>query len=542
MSKDPIFSIQSISNLVLTLDVSINGGRTGIEPVFLGVSTLPDLFQPISLRAASSPDSVASSYSVSRSQPLTSSPEPILISVAADRHSEPIVLNSATLAQSTTGSTLASPVTSTQLEPLNPGQIGQQVESLNRVLPIVPSPTPPTLPTPPPPAPLAQVTFTTLTFTDRDAITGFGKEGTTGTFQVRLNQAPTTDVTLSFTPGNFLVVDGDNDLRNGTQASLTFTAQNWNQLRTVWFMAEVDGVSADRATGNTIAYTLTGGATSTGTYDLGVIKNTYAPDLSRFNIDLDFRNDTTGFWTAERRTIAARAATDWANRIGNEWTGLQLNTAFSKIGNDGNYTASTYATKRYVDDLVVFVNTVNTGGLAGGFGSPEYSIGGWYGSTELMPRVGQIAIDPAVGDHYLYNAVSHEIGHTLGLVGLNWAGYLQQDLTSPQTAVFKGPYATAANGGRYIPLQSQDGPSSVTGSYDYWHPSRTIPSIMSYGWLYSVSAPTAIDYAMLADSGYRVYGVNAAYPVAVTPPTATPTTPSTTVITELPIRPTLVVA
>jgi hypothetical protein len=32
---------------------------------------------------------------------------------------------------------------------------------------------------------------------------------------------------------------------------------------------------------------------------------------------------------------------------------------------------------------------------------------------------------------------------------------------------------------------------------------------MSYGWLYRLYAPTQVDYALLADSGYRVNGVNA---------------------------------
>ncbi|MDX2232602.1 MAG: hypothetical protein NW220_23430 [Leptolyngbyaceae cyanobacterium bins.349] len=412
-----------------------------------------------------------------------------------------------------------------------------------------------------------------------------GNEGATGSVQVRLglSQAPTTPLTLSFNPGNFLVVDADNNLQNGTQTTLTFTAQDWNQPRTIWFIAEVDGVASDRLVGNTIAYTLsiptppvtTASVTSTpattpttptlpatstrtaptipttpaplatGTYDLGIVRNTYAPDLTQFNIDLDFRHDTTGFWTAARRAIAQKAANDWSVRIANEWTGLQLNTTLSKIGADGNYSTQTFATKRYVDDLLVFVNTINTNGTAGGFGGVEYSVGGWLTSPELKPRVGQIAIDPAVGDVYLYNAVLHELGHTLGLVGLNWEGFTQQNLATPQTATFNGLFSRAANGGNFIPLQSQNGPNPVTGAYDYWHPASNVFSAMSYGWLYAVQGPTPIDFAMLADSGYRVYGVNTPFPappvpVAPTPVTPTPVTP--TPVTPTPVTPTPVTA
>ncbi len=371
------------------------------------------------------------------------------------------------------------------------------------------------------PIPISLVTIDTLLFS--------GKEGDTGTFQVKLNldKAPTSNITLAFTPGSFLVVDADGNRQNGTQNFVTFTPQTWNQIQTVWFIAEVDGVATDRLIGNTIDYQLSGGVSASGTYDLGSITNTYAPDTSRFNIDLDFRNDTSGFWTLERRAIAQKASTDWSNRIANEWTGLQLNGTINKL-QAGSSASTAFQTRRYVDDVVVFVNTINSNGTAGGYGGIEYDYGGWITSADLMPRVGQIAIDEAVSNTYLYNAVSHELGHTLGLLGLNWEGYLKQDFTTPQTAVFKGEYSTALNGGQYIPLQSQDGANPVTQEYDYWHPAAKISSIMSYQWLYYLPGPTEMDFAMLADSGYRVYGINTPFPpvvpVVVVPPVAQPTT------------------
>ncbi|MEX0272459.1 hypothetical protein AB3R30_25425 [Leptolyngbyaceae cyanobacterium UHCC 1019] len=359
------------------------------------------------------------------------------------------------------------------------------------------------------PSPPSVVTISNLVFS--------GKEGDTGTFQLKLNlqQAPTSNITLAFTPGSFLTVDADGNLQNGTQNFVTFTPQTWDQIQTVWFIAEVDGVGTDRTIGNTLDYQLSGGAIASGTYDLGSIANTYAPDTSRFNIDLDFRNDTSGFWTLERRAIAQKASTDWSSRIANEWTGLQLNGAINKLQLGSTTTA--FQTRRYVDDLVVFVNTINSRGTAGGYGGIEYDYGGWITSAELMPRVGQIAIDEAVSNTYLYNAVSHELGHTLGLLGLNWEGYLKQNFTTPQTAVFRGEYSKALNGGQYIPLQSQDGANPVTGQYDYWHPAARVSSIMSYQWLYYLPCPTEMDFAMLADSGYRVYGINAPFPPIVPP-------------------------
>lgn len=140
-------------------------------------------------------------------------------------------------------------------------------------------------------------------------------------------------------------------------------------------------------------------------------------------------------------------------------------------------------------------------------GGPDYEFGGWITTpNELMPRVGQLALDittfGAQPTSVIYQVISHEIGHVLGLVGLNWAGYLQQNQSSAQTAVFTGEYARAANGGNYVPLRSQDGVN------DYSHPAASVQSIMSYGWTYSLSGPSAIDFAMLADSGYRIQGIN----------------------------------
>ncbi|MBD2021484.1 hypothetical protein H6F43_14995 [Leptolyngbya sp. FACHB-36] len=338
-----------------------------------------------------------------------------------------------------------------------------------------------------------------------------GKEGGTGTFQIQLSQAPTANTTLTFTTGSFLTVDADNTAQNGTQTTIVFTPQDWNQPRTVSFIAELDGSSTNRITGNTVSYSLSGGAVGNGTYDLGTVANTYAPDLTRFNIDLDFRNDYSGFWTPARRTVAQQAANDWATAIANEWTDFSFSDA--TIGRLETYPGRSvsFTTDRWVDDVVVFVNNyLGSSGNEPALGGPDYEFGGWLPSTSgtygVMPRVGQVALNPTVYSQYnntvLYQAVLHEIGHVLGLLGLNWTGYSLQDRSSPQTAVFKGEYSKAANGGVYVPLQSQDGG-------DYAHPAASVRSVMSYSGIYTLVGPTQVDYAMLADTGYKVYGVNA---------------------------------
>ncbi|UBF27746.1 FG-GAP-like repeat-containing protein [Kovacikia minuta CCNUW1] len=331
-----------------------------------------------------------------------------------------------------------------------------------------------------------------------------GEEGGRGTFQIQLRQAPTANVTVTFESNRFLTLDADNIIQNGTQTTITFTPNNWSQPQTIGFIAEVDDSSADRFMGNTVSYTLGGNLSSQGTIDLGHVANTYAPDPTRFNIDLDFRNDSLGFWTSERQAIAHQAANDWAAAIANEWNDFQLNSTLRRLDNSSARTYQ-FATQRYVDDVVVFVN--NYQGSSNGeaaLGGPDYEFGGWVNSPELMPRVGQIAINPAIfadqPAQILYDVVSHEIGHVLGLVGLNWVSFSLQDRAQAQTGTFNGAYATKANGGNPVPLQSQNGG-------DFAHPAAQVRSIMSYGWIYTLSRPSEIDFAMLADSGYRVYGV-----------------------------------
>lgn len=342
-------------------------------------------------------------------------------------------------------------------------------------------------------------------------VTFNGKEGAAGQFQIQLNQAPRVAVNLTFRTGTFVVVDADNNVVNGSQSSIRFTPQDWSSPRTVSFIAEADGSASDRLMGNTVSYSLAGGLTGSGVYDLGPATNTYSPDPNKFNIDLDFRNDYTGFWTPARRAIAQRAADDWASAIANEWSDLQLNSALSRLDNASGRTV-TFNSKRYVDDLLIFINpylgSSSNGSGDAGLGGPDYEFGGWVTSPTfygLMPRVGQIAINPNVyanqPDQVLYQVILHEIGHVLGLVGLNWMGYTKSNLSNPTQATFQGEFARQVYGGN-IPLQSQE-------NGDFYHPASTVPSIMSYGYIYGLSAPSQLDYAMLADSGYQVYGVNA---------------------------------
>lgn len=316
-----------------------------------------------------------------------------------------------------------------------------------------------------------------------------GKEGDQGTLQIQLNQQPSSDVTLKFFNGKYLTIDADNDLLNGTQDTITFTPENWNQPRQLSFIAEVDGTKSHRKSGNTIDYAVNGGIEGGGSYNLGVIKNTYAPNNKVFNIDLDFRNDYLNFWNPARKKIAQQAANDWARLIGNELKN-------SYLGNQEILPIVTEQTQpfkvnRFVDDLVIFVNAYGKDDGWGGHGGPDNG----YDKLSPLPTYGGISINStsynkSQDDSGIYNLIAHEIGHVLGLVGINYTS--EQLIKGNQ---FVGSYSRTFNNGNNIPLQS-----------DGTHPAN-MPSIMSYS--YDKSTVTELDKRLLADSGYQVYGVNA---------------------------------
>jgi hypothetical protein len=82
---------------------------------------------------------------------------------------------------------------------------------------------------------------------------------------------------------------------------------------------------------------------------------------------------------------------------------------------------------------------------------------------------------------------------------MNYTGY-QLVSGSGTSWFFTGAYSKAYNNGEDVPMQSEEDGGG--------HPADSVVSILSYDYIYSLSAPSEMDKRFLADSGYLVYGIN----------------------------------
>ncbi|MBD2019372.1 hypothetical protein H6F43_04135 [Leptolyngbya sp. FACHB-36] len=329
-----------------------------------------------------------------------------------------------------------------------------------------------------------------LDFYDR---TGDLGENTFGAVGVALSRKPSAPIKLTMLGGDFVTIDTDGKWTNGTQTELLFTPQNWDKPQKIAFLNEVDGSTSDRNV--SLVFAATDNKTFTPVFDFGPVANDsqYNPDPTKFNIRVDFRGiEGDAQWTAAAKATIQQAANEWASRINNRYPGQRIRTPYPLAGNIAKPPFDQVLVDTYSDDLVVLFSNSELNPPPYGIGRPLAYIN--------SPAIGQIKLHkpsyvnlPATS---LKPTVLHEIGHALGLVGKIPVGAsLINKSTSP--AVFTGPYAKSANSNQNIPL-----------TVDLTHPGPTMPSVMNDKLRDNYQVPSALDFALLADHGYRVSGIN----------------------------------
>lgn len=236
---------------------------------------------------------------------------------------------------------------------------------------------------------------------------------------------------------------------------------------------------------------------------------------STFNIEFDYRFDSTNWFTAERRAVLNAAAKVWENIILDEFANVPAGKSI-QFTNPTTGASESFKLETEIDDLLVFVGTGQTGGglaVGGPFGSWTVgsSLDTRFNGSDFEPWTGDISFNPNVnwffdstpdtsGDiprnaNDFFSVAVHELGHVLG-VGTSDA--FDRLISNAQ---FTGVNSKALNNGKPIPLVADGGhvkddfvPAGQTGEV------AMDPTLL----VGSRKLPSALDLALLDDIGYSV--------------------------------------
>lgn len=239
-----------------------------------------------------------------------------------------------------------------------------------------------------------------------------------------------------------------------------------------------------------------------------------------FKIQFDYRFDTDGWFTPERRAGLEAAARVWETIIRDDFQTIPKNSVLSVVNPQTNVPLQ-FNSDYEIDDLVIFVGARDLDGLGQTLaeGGPTAaweegsSLESRYWGNRFQPWTASLTFDKAepwffdptpdtatdipAGQQDFISTVVHELGHALGI------GTSQAYDNWVSNGWFMGTNAKSQNGGNPIPLSPnghvQDGfLASGVGTEATLDPSQTIGTR---------KLPNNLDIALLADIGYQVvYG------------------------------------
>lgn len=237
---------------------------------------------------------------------------------------------------------------------------------------------------------------------------------------------------------------------------------------------------------------------------------------SPFNIQFDYRFDTQGFFTSEKRAVLEAAAALWENIIRDDFANTPVGTRVQFVDNPqtGNFLSTDFVVDRVIDDVLIFVGarnlqsgsarTLALAGPSGSFGDDRRLDG-----PDFEPAVGVMAFN--VGTSWFYDSTptttsdlpanqqdflstaAHEIGHVLGFGTSTAFDSLRSGLN------FTGANARARNGGSAIPLGDS---AHILDGYQFGGSGQPLMSPFSDRGVRKL--PTVLDVAVLDDIGYTV--------------------------------------
>ena len=248
-------------------------------------------------------------------------------------------------------------------------------------------------------------------------------------------------------------------------------------------------------------------------YNLTLAVATAGVTDSPFNIQFDYRFDTQGFFTSEKRAVLEAAAALWENIIQDEFANTPVGTRVQFVDNPetGELLAGDFVVDRPIDDVLIFVGARDLQGVSG----TTLALAGPAGSalstnrTDFEPSAGTIAFN--VGTDWFYDptpttdtdlpanqqdflsTAAHEIAHVLGF----GTSISFDNLVSG--SAFVGANTLARNGGNGIPL---GGSAHIANGYQFGGSGQTLMSPFAERGVRK--RPTALDAAVLDDIGYTI--------------------------------------
>jgi FG-GAP-like repeat len=237
---------------------------------------------------------------------------------------------------------------------------------------------------------------------------------------------------------------------------------------------------------------------------------------STFNIQFDYRFDSSNWYTTAKRAALDAAADFWERIILDEFADTPIGTGVPFVKNpttDQNIGVNNiFTTDVAIDDLLVFVGSLDIPGTTLAYAGPSgfYDNDTRYIGDDFEPRIGSLTFDsatnwfidstpatrndiPASQFDFIGTAI-HELGHILGFSrGL----YAFDRYVLNNT--FTGPNARRVNGGQAVPLSSD---SHIQENYTYsnYGESSLDPTTMAG----VRQLPTLLDMAILDDIGYTI--------------------------------------
>jgi len=247
------------------------------------------------------------------------------------------------------------------------------------------------------------------------------------------------------------------------------------------------------------------------TNDLTPIIEGTEPD-NGFNIEFDYRFDSTGYFNDPARRAALETAGDiFEDLIQDEFDNIPVGIEFT-VKNPSTGEEETIVLEEEIDDLLIFVGAQSPpfGGEEGAGAAANLS--GWdaagtifsnrLNGSNFEPWVGSISFLPSLGNEFSIPLTLHEIGHILGI---GPAPIFSK--TIGEGDGFEGPNAMAVNGGNSIPLESIEFEDRLIHVRAGFVSAEGDSSIMISP--IETDRPSRVDLAMLADIGYEIEGFEA---------------------------------